>query len=485
MFHLNLCDGRRRTILGIVGALAPLCACDGSVAEPTSGLGSLGLALSDDGAASAAAADSDWDTPPAASSETPQHPDRQGPPRFTRAERKALEQLSPLPELPPDPTNAYADSRRARKLGQELFCDAGFSGPLRVDSDLGVVGETGKVSCASCHSGPSLDDRRSAPRTVSVGAGVHTRNAPGIVNSSFYAWTNWGGRFSAQWELPLPVEESPIIMNSTRLDVAHRIFGEYRHEYERLFGALEPALGTDPLRFPLSGKPKAAGAADGPWESMTAGDQNIVNQIFVNYGKALAAYFRALVSEDSAFDQFVAGDRRALGPSAQRGAQLFVGKAGCVSCHSGPHFSDDSFHNLGLPAPTPDDGRFRDVPPLLASPFNASGAFSDDPAAGLERLEGLINPMPESARGAFRTADLRGVAFTEPYMHAGQLATLADVVDFYNGGGGTPVSGSKDPRLVPLGLSAEEKADLIAFLNSLSGEPIPERLLCDFDAAPY
>jgi cytochrome c peroxidase len=397
---------------------------------------------------------------------------------FSRSERGVLHTLSPLPEVPADPTNAYADSRRARRLGRELFCDPGFSGPLNVASDLGAVGETGKVSCASCHSGPSLDDRRSSPPNVSVGAGVHTRNAPGIVNSSFYAWTNWGGRFSAQWELPLPVTEAGILMNSSRLAVAHRIFDEYRASYERIFGALEPAIGVDLVRFPSQGKPKGAGAADGAWESMTPADQDIVNRIFVNYGKALAAYFRAVVSEDSAFDQFVAGDRHALSLEEQRGAQLFIGKAGCVSCHSGSHFSDDEFHNLGLPAPTPDDGRFRDVPPLFASPFNASGAYSDDPAAGLARLQGLTSPMPESARGAFRTAGLRGVAFSAPYMHAGQLATLQDVVDFYDAGGGTPASGTKDPRLAPLGLSPTEKADLVAFLYSLTGEPVPERLLC-------
>jgi len=411
-------------------------------------------------------------------SDAPPRVARGVPAGFTSAEWGALRRLSPLPELSRDSTNAVAESAEASELGRQLFCDAGFSGPLRLASDLGEVGESGKVACASCHSGPMLDDRRSSPSAVSIGADLHTRNAPGIVNSSYYVWTNWGGRFSAQWELPLPVVESAIIMNSSRLQVAHRILDEYREGYERIFGALEPSVGTDLARFPAAGKPKAADAPDGAWEQMASGDRDIINEVFVNYGKALAAYFRVLISPESDFDAFMAGDA-VLGARAENGARLFVGKAGCVTCHSGPYFSDDDFHNLGLPSPTADDGRFRDVPPLLASTLGAQGSFSDDPEAGRARVQGLTNPMPEAARGAFRTANLRGVESSGPYMHAGQLETLEEVVEYYDSGGGETTTGTKDPSLVPLGLSASEKADLVEFLRSLSGEPIAASLLCD------
>lgn len=402
---------------------------------------------------------------------------------FSDDEWSALKQLTPLPEVPIDTTNQYADAVHARKLGQQFFFDAGFSGPLKVASDLGEVGEIGKVACASCHSGPSMDDRRSEPRTVSLGADFHSRNAPGIVNSSFYTWTNWGGRFSAQWELPMPVTESGVIMNGNRLQVAHRIFDVYRRDYERVFGALDPELGTNLERFPPAGKPKAsATAADGAWEGMQAADQEIVNWVFVNYAKALGAYFRVLVSKNAPFDKFMAGKHKALSAEAQRGAKLFVGKAHCSGCHSGSQFSDQRFHNLGVPqtgerVPASDDGRFKDVPPLLTSAFNAAGPFSDDPEEGLRRLEGLTNPMPESSKGSFRTAGLRGVAHTAPYMHSGQIGTLEEVVEFYNQGGGTPVTGTKNPRLVPLGLTEDEKADIVAFLYALSGDPVPERYL--------
>jgi cytochrome c peroxidase len=406
----------------------------------------------------------------------PQARSRQVAPQFTAAQWETLRGLSPLPEPPADTTNHYADSARARSLGEELFYDAGFSGPLKVASDLGAVGESGKVSCASCHSGPVLDDERSVPRNVSLGTDFHTRNAPALVNSSYYAWVGWGGRFSAQWELPIAVVESGIIMNGNRLQLAHRIFDLYRRPYVRVFGALDPALGSDPVRFPAAAKPKATATdPDGAWEGMSAADRDVVNRILVNYGKALEAYFRGLTNRNTPFDDFVAGNDCALDAAAQRGAQLFIGKAHCVGCHNTPTFSDGRFHNLGVPqtgehVPATDTGRFANGSALLASPFNSAGVYSDDPVEGQRRLAGLTNPMPDATLGAFRTAQLRDVAQTKPYMHSGQFANLADVVEFYNQGGGTAVVGTKEPRLAPLALSAGEKSDLIAFLKSLTGE---------------
>jgi cytochrome c peroxidase len=401
-------------------------------------------------------------------------------------DRRALGLLSPLPALPADPSNAVADDARARELGRRWFFDAGFSGPLRVASDLGAAGEVGKVSCASCHSGPALDDRRSDPPTVSMGADLHGRNSPPLVNSAYYRWTNWGGRFSAQWELSPVVAESPVLLNSSRLFIAHRIFDRYRAPYEAVFGPLLPAIGADRVRFPAEGKPKPAPTAanptppDGVWEGLSETDRNSVNRVFVNYGKALAAYVRSLVSTSSPFDRFVAGEDDAIGEAAKRGAATFVGKAGCVACHSTPLFSDDGFHNLGVPqlgpgVPASDDGRFRDVPPLLASGLSSSSVYSDDPNTG--RLSGLSQPMPESARGAFRTPTLRNVAITAPYMHSGQLPSLRAVVDFYDQGGGTPSSGTLDPLLHPLGLSAAEKEELVLFLETLTLDPLSAELL--------
>jgi cytochrome c peroxidase len=400
----------------------------------------------------------------------------------------AARSLSPLPDLPKDPTNKYADNAAAAALGQRLFFDTAYSGTLTVGSDganggLGNMGEAGKISCASCHLGSGLSDTRSKPGSVSLGAGYLGRNALGLVNSSYYRWVNWAGRFSAQWELPLAVAENANNMNSTRLRVAHVVFDKYRADYEAIFGPMEPAIGTDPVRFPAAGKPKAAMAADGPWEMMAPADRQVVTTIFVNFGKALEAYLRRLVSKSSRFDDFAAGNASALDATEQRGLAVFLGKGQCTPCHGGPNFTDDDFHAMGVPqtgdhVPAMDLGRFTDIPPLLASPLNSAGDASDDKTTG--RLTGLTNPPPDGTKGQFRTPSLRNVATTGPYMHAGQFATLAQVIDFYDKGGGDPVGGgTKDSRLKPLGLSAEEKADLAAFLGSLTSAPLPAALLED------
>jgi cytochrome c peroxidase len=408
-------------------------------------------------------------------------------------EQALLERLGPLPDtVPADPTNQYADMALARTLGQRFFFDKAFSGKLTIASDLGAVDEVGKVACSSCHLGESMEDHRSNPPQVSIAAGRHTRNAPGLVNASFYTWTNWAGRFSAQWELPLPVSESGVIMNGNRLAIAHRIALRYKTDYEAIFGALDPELGTTTsTRFPPSGKPKPVTdpvTPDGPWELMAAADRAIVMRVWVNFGKALQAYMRQLVSLNTPFDDWMDGNCEAISESAKRGAQLFVGKARCNNCHSNSHFTDNGFHNLGVPQgvpPNPDQGRVTDAVSLLTAAVNSANAtYSDSPTVGAARLAGLTNPMPESTRGAFRTPNLRGVAQTGPYMHSGQFATLEEVIDFYNNGGGTPVTGTRDPLLLPLGLSAAEGADLVEFLKSLSGPAVPAPLLMDTSAAP-
>jgi cytochrome c peroxidase len=409
---------------------------------------------------------------------------------FTAAERAVIATLSPLPALPPDKTNAFADSAAAATLGQRLFFDKSYSGALAVGDDgtngaLGAAGEAKKVSCASCHQGPTMDDTRSKPNNVSLGLDYVTRNALSLVNSSFYKWTNWGGRFDSQWSLPLAVAENARLMGSSRLEIAHLLYDKYRADYDAVFPvALDAALAPnapDAARFPASGKPKAAGAADGPWEGMTPEDQALVNRIFVNYGKAIAAYTRKLVSRNAPFDRYVSGQPDAIDAAARRGLKVFIGKGACVGCHSGPNFADDSFHVLGVPqtgprVPAVDLGRFADVGGLLGSPFNSSGVFSDDVTTG--KLSGLASSA--SMIGQFRTKSLRGASASAPYMHSGQLATLEAVVDYYvSGGADAPDGGTKDPLFTAVALDATEKGDLVSFLRTLDGEPVPAALLTD------
>jgi cytochrome c peroxidase len=391
------------------------------------------------------------------------------PDALTPAERARVATLSPLGAVPPDPTNRFADDPRAARLGHRLFFDAALSGPL-------LGGGRAEVSCKTCHDGPALDDRRS-PNHVSTGTGTGGRNTPGVLNSSYYRWTNWGGRFDTQWSLVLGAIENPEVMNGTRLAVAHTLFAGHRAEYDALFdvpldAALDPGA-PDAARFPANGKPAAAGAAPGAWEAMAEADRALVDRIFANAGKAVAAYMRTLVARNAPFDRYVAGDEAAISPAARRGVRLFLQH--CEACHKGPFFTDDSFHAIGTVqagagVPAEDLGRYTDVAPLLASVFRSDGPHSD----GAGRLDGVARDPAQ--RGRFRTPTLRNVAVTAPYMHAGQLADLAAVVRFYNVGGGNVAGIEKSPHLTRLELTAAQQADLIAFLETLTDTALPDAL---------
>ena len=155
---------------------------------------------------------------------------------------------------------------------------------------------------------------------------------------------------------------------------------------------------------------------------------------FKRIAAALATFLRSIVSSSTPFDRWLQGNATAIPASAKRGFDLFTGKARCVRCHTPPAFTDSSFHNTGIN--TVDPGH-----------YEISGKEKD--------------------RNAFKTPGLRDVALTAPYMHNGSKSTLAEVIDFYNRGGDALDGGNE---LHPLNLSDSEKADLLAFLNSLSGE---------------
>jgi cytochrome c peroxidase len=411
---------------------------------------------------------------------------------FTAAEWRKIRTLSPLPAVPPDPSNRYADDPRAAALGQKIFFEKGFSGPIVVADDgrnggLGQVGETGKVSCATCHSAQNGwfdDNHRSQPDNVSLGLTWTTRNDPSLVNVAFYEWFGWGGRWDTLWMQFTATPESPVI-GATRLGIARLMYRKYRDEYNAVFSPPLPAdlddETGDPARFPPAGKPKRSPQdPDGPWEKMAEADRQIVNRILVNCGKAVAAYQRRLVSRNAPFDRYVAGEPSALTPAQKRGLKLFISKAACDACHSGPFFTDQIFHVTGVPqagehVPATDLGRYTDQAPLFTSPFSAAGPYSDDPVWGQARLTRL-GPITEADRGKFRTKNLRQIERTGPYMHTGALRTLKEVVEFYNVGGGD--SGvPKDPKMVPLNLTPAEVEDLVEFLKSLTGEPVAPDLL--------
>ena len=155
-----------------------------------------------------------------------------------------------------------------------------------------------------------------------------------------------------------------------------------------------------------------------------------------NVAKAIATYERTVVSGVAPFDRWIAGDENAISESAKRGFDLFNGKANCVACHSGWNFTDGSFHDIGLPG--------------------------DDMGRG-NVVEGV-----EAMERAFKTPTLRDVVERGPYMHDGSLIDLAAVVHHYDTGGIKRPSLSDDMK--PLGLSRKEQADLVAFMETLSGQ---------------
>jgi cytochrome c peroxidase len=384
---------------------------------------------------------------------------------FTAEEWEIIADLSPPSPLPEDPTNAWADDEAAASLGQRLFFEESYAGTFGTpDHDA--------VSCASCHD-PS--DWFQESTNLEAGETLDERNIPTIVNAAHYEWFSWDGRRDSLWaQTLLPTEGGPL--QSDRGTVARMLFSKYRLEYEGIFGPMPDALDPnhpEAARFPVPAKPLARGGA-GAWETMTAADQDSINRIFANFGKALAAYQRKIVTGRAPFDDFVGGDPDAIGQTAKRGLRLFVGEAGCVRCHSGPTFSDDGFHNIGLAEVegARPHGRLLAIGEVLADEFNTAGVYSDEDVG---KLTGLV--ATEADRGRFRTKHLRGVTRTGGYMHAAQLNTTADVVRFYRAGGDDRPHGELDERIQPLDLSDDDVLALTMFLETLNPkDPIPEAL---------
>lgn len=413
---------------------------------------------------------------------------------FTEAEITAVRALGPLPLPSVDRTNKYGDDLKAAQFGQRLFFDPGYSGPIVVGSDgsnggLGAKGESGKVSCRSCHLGEWLIDSRSKPNGTSLGIDWFFRNSPSLVNVTYYEKQfGWVGFNDDLWGKNLIPAE--FVMGTDRSGIVHYLYKKYKAEYNALFApplpdALDPQH-AEAARFPALATPIAGdGPAGVAWRAMKPEDQDAVNRAYANFGKALAAYERLLISRNSPFDRYVSGELSAISTSAKRGLKLFVGKAACSACHSGPTFSDEKFHNTGVPqvgdhvlkAPDFDPGRFGGIDVYRTWDFKAQGLYSDDRTVEREAIP-AAGAVDTKLKGAFRSKGLRNVAMTAPYMHTGHMLTLKEVVEFYNAGGGTrDFAGTKDNLMKPLNLSAAEITDLVAFLQTLTGEPVPAALL--------
>jgi cytochrome c peroxidase len=401
---------------------------------------------------------------------------------FSAEELRKILTHAPLGEPPADETNAALAHPLAARLGQRLFFDP------RVSRD-------GDRSCATCH----LPERGFADgRPVGQGLGTLTRNTPTLWNVAYGRWYFWDGRADSLWSQALQPTEAELELGGDRAAVAHLIHTDplLRADYEAVFGPL-PEL-SDAARFPAHARPVPGDPAhphQRALDAMAAEDRAALDRVFANYGKALAAFEFRLTSRRSAFDVFAEGLRdgdpaklAALGAAERRGLALFVGKGRCRMCHAGPNFSDGEFHGTGV-APLGggepfDAGRYAGAEALLRDPFNSTGAFSDAPGGTRATQVRTLARGPESW-GEFKTPTLRNVALTAPYMHQGQFATLAEVVRFYSTlEGSAPPGHHQEQVLQPLGLSAEEQADLVAFLGSLTDTAVDPALLRPLGPVP-
>lgn len=394
------------------------------------------------------------------------------PTALTAGEVDLLKQMWPLPAVPEDPTNRVADDPFAARLGQALYFDSRLSG-------------AGEVSCATCHD-PELgwaDGLR-----LSETLGTTARHAPTVVNAGYNRWHFWDGRCDSQWCQALQPIENPVEMGGNRMQVVRLIVGDpaYREAWEIAFGPL-PALPAD--RFPEAARPVPADPGHPhhqAWTAMHPDDRALVDELYSEAGKAIAAFQRQVVSRGSAFDAFaedvlVEGryDTDALSDAQRRGLKLFLGDGQCVACHAGPNFSNGEFHNVGL-GPRPwlvegDHGRLAGIPLVQEETFNGAGPWSDDPEAGAVKLEHLAPGF--EADGQFKTPSLRDVALTGPYFHGGHAATLEEVVRHYaDPTAEQPRYGHREDLLQQIALDDRQVGDLVAFLHALTGEPVDDEL---------
>lgn len=297
-----------------------------------------------------------------------------------------------LPEMPWPRSNPYTEPKA--ELGRLLFFDK------RLSSD-------GTVSCASCH---SVSHAFAVDAKVSSGVRGRkgTRNAPTVINSGYLKKLFWDGRADSL--------------------------------ENQCLGPL-----SNPLEMTLDEDPKASYEACHKRICSIPGYQKLFKEAFGDEGcsmenvtKALATFERTILSFNSRYDQYLAGDKKALSAEELHGWDVF-NKSHCASCHGGPLFTDGKFYNIGVGM----DQKERDL-----------GRYSIT--------------KKEEDWGTFKSPTLREVANTAPYMHDGSLATLEEVIDYYDKGG-IP-NQNLSPLIKPLHLTTADKQALVAFLKALDGE---------------
>ena len=295
------------------------------------------------------------------------------------------------------------------ELGKRLFYDERLSGDVN-------------FACAACHQ-PDKAFSDGQPLSAAYTGAAHFRNTPTLANVGRRAAWMHDGRLGTN----LNDVTREMLTETYLMNMDMRLMQE-RLKQDPVYVKMFRAAGL--------GEPSNGGARG-----------------------ALAAFLDTIVSRGAPVDT------GSLSAAARRGQALFQGRAGCAACHSGSRFTDDKPHNTGVP----------DNPEIWADPRRHSAFVTYAKFMGIENYMSLredpgayVRTHRPETRRSFLTPTLRELKWTAPYMHNGVFRSLEEVVDFYDaGGGGDPL---KDPRLKPLGLTPEEKADLLAFLDALSGE---------------
>ena len=344
-----------------------------------------------------------------------------------------------LPAVPVPADNPVTEAKV--KLGRKLFYDRRLS-----------LNDT--ISCAMCH----VPEQGFANNELALAVGMEgrtmRRNAPTLYNVAYAERLFHDGRENS-------LEQQAWLPMLRRNEMAN------------------PSIGA------VLNKLRSMSDYDGLFEAAFDGRGPVMETV----GAAIASYERTLISANSPFDRWFYGKQQdALSPRAQRGYQIFSGKGRCTACHLvGEHYAlffDNKLHNTGIGwydamVPAAEEQRVLIAPGTYGTVTADKIAMVGLPKQGDVGLYEITQDPKD--RWRYKTPGLRNVALTAPYMHDGSLLTLADVVAFYNQGGHP--NELLDPLIRPLDLSAAEQEDLVAFMESLTGDNVDE-LVADAFAAP-
>lgn len=354
--------------------------------------------------------------------------------------------------------NNHQVKGKTAALGHKFFFDTRLSG-------------NGKVSCASCHQ-PSLFFTDGKPLSR-IGNHTTKRHTPTVVGVSESPWFFWDGRKDSLWSQALEPLENKAEHAGNRVYYARITDQFYRDEYEAVFGILPDFSDTD--RFPVNAGPSSDAEGQKAWQNMTPEDKDLVTSVFVNIGRAIAAYESKLQPAPGRFDRYVSSllhpvpdtETPSLTADEIAGIRLFISeeKGQCLRCHNGPLLTNFDFQATSVPQNSVDTGRQEGIRKALKDEFNCLSKHNQSPANSCQELNYAKQSGIELER-AFKVPTLRNIADTAPYMHEGQFETLEEVMRYYNHAAPAP---GQHGELSPLRLFPHELKQITAFLKTLDG----------------